>query len=85
MWLSGHCCFAHNSEKVMEACNTQQKRYKKYDKIKQDSSRLRGNTLHTDICGICPSEANTVSVNEPWQVLTMLAAGSEALCVIMHP
>lgn len=44
-----------------------------------------GNALHTDICGICPSEATTVSVNEPWQVLTMHAAGSEELCVIMHP
>ena len=44
-----------------------------------------GNSLHADICGICPSQATTVSVNEPWQVLTMHAAGSEELCVIMQP
>lgn len=48
--------------------------------------KTEGKTLCTlDICGICPSEATTVSVNEPWQVLTMLAAGSEELCVNMQP
>ena len=44
-----------------------------------------GNSLHTDICGICPSEATTVSGNKPLQVLTMHAADSQELCVIMDP
>lgn len=40
--------------------------------------------MHADLCGICPSEATTVGANEPWQVLTMHAAGSEEPCVIMQ-
>lgn len=56
-------------------------------RLNNRSSRLKGggDSLHADICGICPSEATTVSVNEPLQVLTMHAAGSQELCVIMRP
>lgn len=63
-------------------CSTAERSMTRLNKRAQDWG---GNSLHTDICGICPSGATTVSVNEPWQVLTMHAAGSEELCVIMQP
>ena len=72
--------------RVIESCNmwcsTSDIKMSRLNKKVQDWG---WNVLHTDICGICPSEPTTVSVNEPWQVGTMLAAGSEELCVIMQP
>lgn len=69
----GRCCFVNNRETLLKAatCGAQQQK-----EVFQDKTRAQDQGRNIDICGICPSEVTSVSVNEPWQVLTMHAAGS---------
>lgn len=75
------------AKKLLKAATRDAQQHRmKYVEIKQESSRLRGETLGTLIyvAFVLPRLPLSMLMSI-WQVLTMHAAGSEEPCVIMQP